>query len=370
MKTKLFKARPSFRPERPQGAERRNLPTNATPLSSSVMSSLSRHLPTNATPFLAFAFALLIALAGCSGNDNNNGGDALLALEVAPETKYFTCVADTFEVEVYALDAWTAEVNSDATAWCSVSPAFGDGDDYMKIFVKPNTNPLSANRSATVTFTSGDLTATVAVTQEVIQTTVCTQCLWDGETEAWVDGRVTTKNYPFDDATVETDVHWAGVDSWQNWTQQNANSDRDGRANTAKINALPGSAVQICKDLGEGWYLPAYEEMYNLSTASPTWGGLMGKSPLNERAAAGLIVAPVVERRDGDNVIQPASILYWSSTEFGEQEGERLVYSNKEEAETLGNEHSCAVTCTCIGNSPYTYKTNGNILLQCAWRPE
>jgi hypothetical protein len=313
---------------------------------------------------LSILLALLITLTGCSGDDdnnnNNNGGDDPLdvELEVERATSQFTYAAGTEDLEVYATDPWTAAVNAAAT-WCTVSPASGNGDGYITITVTPNANPLSEARSATITLTSEDLTATVAVTQEVIQTTVCTQCLWDGE--AWVDGRVTATNFPFDTTTAETDVPWSGVDDWGAWINHGATSDKDGRANTAKITSVAGSAAQICKDLGEGWYLPAYEELYNLSTASPIWGGLVGQSPLNGLTAAGLIVAPTT-------YAEPEGILYWSSTEFGEQEG-RLDFGGSQESITLGAEHSCAVSCSYIGNSPYSYKTNANMLLQCVWRP-
>jgi hypothetical protein len=125
-----------------------------------------------------------------------------------------------------------------------------------------------------------------------VPTTVCHNCCWDGET--WVDCHVTTNAYPFKVGATDSRVQWLQSTSYNS----GARSDLDGRANT---NAIPSStypgtyAVQICKDLGEGWYLPAYEELVNMSTGLRTL-------PLNGLSGANLLNSP-------------ANSYYWSSTE-------------------------------------------------------
>jgi hypothetical protein len=300
--------------------------------------------------------AAMIAFVGCSkgGDDPVPPPGEPSELEVDPVTSYFTYPADTADIDVFATDPWTATVSSGAT-WCTVTPASGNGDGYISIAVTQNTNPTVGERSATVTLASGDVTATITVTQEVLQSTLCTKCLWNGS--AWVDGYVTATNYPFDDPNTATGLPWRNdpADEWMNWVNQDVKSDKDGRANTAKITSFPGSAVQTCKDLGEGWYLPAYEELYNMTTAtsSTPYGGLYGASPLNGLAGAGLIVYVV----ENENERRP----YWSSTEAdnhqGRHTGSQPNYPN-----------GTAITIDDQGLSYCLFKTDAH-LFQCVWRP-
>jgi hypothetical protein len=129
-------------------------------------------------------------------------------------------------------------------------------------------------------------------------TTVCAKCCWDGTT--WVDCHVSTHVYPFDSDFTNTKIDWASLDAYN----QKARSDRDGRANTNAIIAAtsPGThAVYVCQSLGEGWYLPAYEELVNMSD-----GRL--NTPLNGFSGARLLNFP-------------ANSYYWSSTETYENGG-------------------------------------------------
>jgi hypothetical protein len=282
--------------------------------------------------------AAVVALSGCSKNENEDPPEEDLPeieLEVDPSTSYFTYVADTTDIEVIANDAWTVTVNSAATTWCTVDPASGNGDGYVSIIVTPNTNPTGGERTATVTFTSGDITTTVAVTQEVIQATACTQCLWNGS--AWVDGYVTN-----DDFTPT--AGWSGNGN----AYYSATSDKDGRANTAKItDAKDGSAIKHCTDLGAGWYLPAYEELFNIGVGAPQWGGLMG-SPLNGLAGANLLTI-------GDD-------FYLTSTEFQGQTGR---YNGP--VAVAGQDDQMVIKVSKNGETLNAYKENQPT--RCVWRP-
>jgi hypothetical protein len=71
-------------------------------------------------------------------------------------------------------------------------------------------------------------------------------------------------------------------------------SDKNGRANTAAVIATYGTtgilAVQFCYNIGPGWYLPAYEELINMSAAGtdgywPPLNGLAGAKLLPYAAA-------------------------------------------------------------------------------------
>jgi hypothetical protein len=302
--------------------------------------------------FASVVATALIVFGSCSKDNSGNEPDPLpeIELDTDPATAYFTYAAGTANIEVFSNDMWTATVNSDAAAWCSVSPASGNGDGIATITVTANTIPSGGNRTATVSFTIEDVTKTVNVTQEVIAATAITQCLWNGS--AWVDGYVTTHDYPFDDPSTTIGLGWSGNQSWGEWLFfEGAVSDKDGRANTAAITSVAPSAVQTCKDLGEGWYLPAYEELYNLSFANPAWGwGDVAPSPLNGLSGAEIL----------GEVPSGTDKMYWSSTEFKNHEG-RWV-STYDTPEGLGT------GVKTRGEIAYRFKTNED-WIRCVWRP-
>jgi hypothetical protein len=93
---------------------------------------------------------------------------------------------------------------------------------------------------------------------------LCTQCCWSGST--WVDCCATTN-------AVSTTAPMSGYTTYY----EDARSDKDGRANTEAITTYTASsAVGKCKALGTGWYLPAYEELYNMRTGSSVaYGNLL-----------------------------------------------------------------------------------------------
>jgi hypothetical protein len=274
------------------------------------------------------------------------------ALDVTPtSTGVVPSAGGTYDITVTGNVEWTVTV-APANAWCSVSPASGNGNGAVTITVTPYTDPVGDNRSANVTFTDGAaLTKTVAVTQERSSTpaaTLCELCLWDGAT--WVDGYVTTNDYPFDEAGNFTGVSWNGLNEWGAWIYyEGAVSDRDGRANTAAIESAGESAIQICKNLGEGWYLPAYEELYNISAGNAAW-------------AAGLASQPPSNGRSGKNLLTTAGEeFYWSSTEFKDHTGRYAITS-------LSDPEARAIYVNHAGDMVGDWKT-GNCPIRCVWRP-
>jgi hypothetical protein len=240
--------------------------------------------------------------------------------------------AGSYAVAVTSNATWSATVNAGAT-WCTISSASATGNGTVTVNVTEN--PIPVTRSATVTVTAGTLNRQVVVTQEpAVPKTLCAQCCWDG-TE-WVDCYVTTNAYPFNSSSDNTDVKWSGNEATY---YSGARSDRDGRANTAAISSTGNSAVQICKNLGTGWYLPAYEELVNMST------GYIN-SPLNGRSGANLLATP--------------DLYYWSSTELYNNSGR---YSGNSTTDFQVS----AVAVNTAGSLANDTKTYG-FHVRCAWR--
>jgi hypothetical protein len=308
--------------------------------------------------------ALLLALGGCGKDDNGTdpdpGPDDELELEVGNPLIQAEYPAGTYYVEVFCNDQWTATVNTEAGAWCTLTEASGDGDGAVTVNVTANTYPSGGDsRSATITVTSGDLTATATLTQYLFPCTPCTQCLWDATAAdgagAWVDGYVTATTYPFDDNTATGKVRWLGEDISTYY--EGARSANDGRANTAALAAAaqPGSAVKVCTDLGAGWYLPAYEELTNLSGAKQDGSSGDGTAkPLTDLDGAGLLVDILAHIGD-----------YWfmSSTEVYNNTGRTTSDAESNKANNVVVAYSNGAQGTWNG------KTNA-YAVQCVWRPE
>jgi hypothetical protein len=170
--------------------------------------------------------------------------------------------------------------------------------------------------------------------------TLCEECCWDGDAAStWVDCYVTTYAYPFDKAATHTRVGWNGY-GYPNY-YENATSDRNGRANTEAISTYtPVSAVGLCKALGPGWYLPAYEELLNMSRAEEKY------SPLNGHPGKRLLETPFY--------------FYWSSTEFSNNDGRVMV----------SNSTGFATIVETVGIMSGGDKQSSLYNVRCAWRPE
>jgi hypothetical protein len=162
-----------------------------------------------------------------------------------------------------------------------------------------------------------------------IPTTLCTACCYDGS--SWVDCYVTTN-------AVSKNAQWTGKG---NTYYPGASSDRNGRANftaitASTLNYTPASAVGLCKALGDGWYLPAYEELHAMSSgmASGYSNNLPGASILTDGA-------------------------HWSSTE---------IYNNSGRYTRPGEDHQVqAVLIFGDGAAMYDFKLV-SYYVQCAWR--
>jgi hypothetical protein len=169
-----------------------------------------------------------------------------------------------------------------------------------------------------------------------VSTTPCTQCCYNGS--AWVDCYVTTNAYPFNNTSTNTSVVWSGNNYTFYSGASGSGSDKNGRVNTAAISSSTTTvnAVQICKNLGTGWYLPAYEELVNMSTGT-------GETPLNNRTGAGILTV--------DDI--------WSSTEFYANGGRTSFWETNGKPYVLGKKKD--------GANALLYK-GGGFYVHCAWR--
>jgi hypothetical protein len=170
-------------------------------------------------------------------------------------------------------------------------------------------------------------------------TTLCTQCCHNGA--GWVDCYVTTN-------PVSTAAEWSGngnnfypyaSDAYPRGTS----ADSDGRYNTSAITSTGASAVQLCKDFNTGWYLPAYEELVNMSSATQSSGD--AKKPQNGLAGANIL----------------KSGTHWSSTE--------LYRSNiRNTLSTDNNDMSVAVGVQADGSIVSSGNKMEKRLVRCVFR--
>jgi hypothetical protein len=160
-----------------------------------------------------------------------------------------------------------------------------------------------------------------------IATTLCTACCWSDST--WVDCYVTTNH-------VNTSSVWSGNGTRYYIGASGSGSDKNGRVNTSAISSISSSAVQRCKNLGTGWYLPAYEELVNMSTGT-------NNDPLNGRPGAGILTGS----------------YHWSSTELYDNRGRRTS--------TRTQDQGGAILVNTTGG--LTNDTKSNVWgVRCAWR--
>jgi hypothetical protein len=78
---------------------------------------------------------------------------------------------------------WTAAVNDEAVAWCTVSPEAGFCDGAATVSVTEST----ASRAATVTFSAGTLTRTVSVMQQATPPYAASANIWKFGEQIWSD---------------------------------------------------------------------------------------------------------------------------------------------------------------------------------------
>jgi hypothetical protein len=227
----------------------------------------------------------------------------------------FTTQGDAVAVKVLDVPAdWTVAVKHDK-------------ENHAGTFTVTAPAPADASPGEAIVLISDAAGNTVMRTLELAfaPTTLCTQCCYDGA--AWTDCYVTTN-------AVSTSAVWSGNGETY---YAGARSDKDGRANTAAIASQGTSAVQRCKDLGAGWYLPAYEELYAMSSGN-------AHANSNNRAGAGIL-------KDS---------YHWSSTEMYNNGG-RYRY-------TSSDFQNRAVRVLNDGSLINYFKTSDNYV-RCAWRP-
>jgi hypothetical protein len=192
---------------------------------------------------------------------------------------------------------------------------------------------LTASNGCTGAAVAGTITITA------VPTTLCTQCCYHGA--AWVDCYVTTNAYPFDNDNTNTTAVWSGNSTTFYAGASGSGSDKNGRVNTANISSstVTVNAVQICKNLGTGWYLPAYEELYAMSNGA-------ANANSNNLAGKNLLASPIGN--------------YWSSTEY---------YGNGGRNSTSDTNYQYrAASAYSTGTLSYTSKVN-TFYVRCAWRP-
>jgi hypothetical protein len=107
-------------------------------------------------------------IAGCEqkqdgGDDEKKAAAATPTLTVEPAKISAPAGGESYTFALACNTVWSAAVNSGAT-WCAVAPNAGTGNGTGTVRIAENR--VVTPRAATVTFASGTLTRTVAVTQE------------------------------------------------------------------------------------------------------------------------------------------------------------------------------------------------------------
>jgi endoglucanase len=107
------------------------------------------------------SFTLCCGVLGCACSDESP--EQAPELTVSVETLHFADVAETKTVHIKSNMQWTITVSD---AWCTVSPASGEGGGTVKVDVSASANTTLSVRNATLTVAAGALSKIVAVTQE------------------------------------------------------------------------------------------------------------------------------------------------------------------------------------------------------------
>jgi hypothetical protein len=273
-----------------------------------------------------------------SGSTTINFGETLNVTVTSTEVASGGNSSYTYRWRLTGTSSATLTTGTTATTYLlSISPSnYNAGTYYFNRYVRDAT---CSNDAAWVAATGTYTLIVNGPPSGSPPTTLCKQCCYDGS--LWVDCYVTTNAHPFQNSTPNTAASWSGNAVYYS----RATSDKNGRANTAAITgATTGSAVQLCKDLGTGWYLPAYDELYAMSSgAAGTYS--------NTRTGAGLLTP------NGS---------YWSSTEWYNHEGripQPDIYSGLIQAYM-----EIAMTVNSSGGIGSSHKTEEKRYVRCAWR--
>jgi hypothetical protein len=219
----------------------------------------------------------------------------------------------------------------------------GSGSANTKTVYAPASN-VTETHACTVTST-GNCTATATASVTGKQTsppegspdyTPCPLCCFDGS--SWVDCFVTTYSHPFTSSSNNSSVSWIGGNT--NYFS-GARSPKDGQANSTAIlsggGTLTSGAVGICNALGSGWYLPAYEELYAMSSA-----------PAHTSS----------NNQPGANILKDA--WFWSSTEY---------YKNGGRTQNNSADFMPVAARTRYNGELAGYNKTASYSVHCAWQP-
>jgi hypothetical protein len=198
-------------------------------------------------------------------------------------------------------------------------------------------------------------TGTYTLNVEASTITFCEECCWAGDAVdisagTWANCYVTTNTYPFDNPSGNTSLYWTGYGNDTFYSGASGpGSDKNGRRNTAAISVSAGSttAVGVCKALGTGWYLPAYEEYINMGPSNPIY--LAGYPPLNGRAGANIMLGG----------------CYYASTESYGNGGRYSAATPSISGSILVGVRYFSYLSNPIGGSYAVY----SCYVHCAWRP-
>jgi hypothetical protein len=91
--------------------------------------------------------------------------------------------AGSYPITVTSNANWIATVDSEAEAWCTVSPASGLGSDVVMVNVMESTAP----RAATVTISAGTLARTIPVMQQPTPPYAASAKVWTFGEQTWSD---------------------------------------------------------------------------------------------------------------------------------------------------------------------------------------
>ena len=106
-------------------------------------------------------FLLLIAVCAVScGKDENGIGNNEYSISINPTSLIFENGADSKDVTITSSDNWYL---SGVESWCTPSKTYGYNGDVISFSVQANTS--IEERSATYTFTCGDKTAHITISQ-------------------------------------------------------------------------------------------------------------------------------------------------------------------------------------------------------------
>jgi endoglucanase len=230
--------------------------------------------------------------AACSGENPEPAPE----LTLSAETLHFDHTAETKAIHVKANTKWTTAVSD---AWCTVSPALGDGGT-ARVEVSARANESDAARTATLTVTAGALSKTVTVTQEKNAfLTISPKSVAVGAE----GGDISVEVQASGEFTVETSAAWITVGNYAGHTQHftvaanNAIVPREGvitftqgaltdAATVTQASAssyvpadntgMEHDAVALVAQMAYGWNIGNTLEAYNGTTPSEVaWGNPM-----------------------------------------------------------------------------------------------